>query len=71
MDTSEVLERIDTVRRESLKRIDDDVDVLKRYLKTRHAPKAMIEALESLTVEQHVSWKKVVERIEKLLLEIN
>jgi hypothetical protein len=28
-------------------------------------PKAVIEAIEGLTVEQHVSWKKVVEKIEK------
>ena len=37
------------------------------YLKTQHAPKAAIEALEGLTVEQHVSWKKAVDRIKKLL----
>ena len=71
IDTAEVLARIDIVRHESLKRVDDDIDILKNYLKTQHAPKAVIEALEGLTVEQHVSWKKVVERIEKLLLEID
>jgi hypothetical protein len=69
LDASEVMERIDIVRRESLKRIDDDVDVLKSYLKTQGAPKATIESLEGLTVEQHVSWKKAVDRIEKLLEE--
>ncbi len=68
-DTDEVLEHIDIVRRESLKQIDDDIDVLKAYLKTEDAPKAVIEALEGLTVEQHVSWKKAVERIKKLLEE--
>jgi hypothetical protein len=39
------------------------------YLKTQHAPKAAIEALEGLTVEQHLSWKKAVARIEELLEE--
>jgi hypothetical protein len=66
-DSGEVLERIATVKEENLKRLDDDLDILKAYLKTQHAPKEAIEALESLTVEQHVSWKKAVERIKKLL----
>jgi hypothetical protein len=47
----------------------DDVDLLKAYLKTQHAPKAAIDALEGLTVEQHVSWKKAVDWIKKLLEE--
>jgi hypothetical protein len=63
------MERIATVQEENLKRLDDDVDILKAYLKTQHAPTAAIEALEGLTVEQHVSWKKVAERIKKLLEE--
>jgi hypothetical protein len=41
--------------------------MLKAYLKTQHVPKVAIEALEGLTVEQHVSWKKAIERIKKLL----
>jgi hypothetical protein len=45
------------------------VDILKAYLKTQKVPKTVIGALESLTVGQHVSWKKAVERIEKLLEE--
>jgi hypothetical protein len=67
IDAGEVLERIATVKEENLKRLDDDVDILKAYLKTQHAPKAAIEALEGLTVEQHVSWKKAVEKIKKAL----
>jgi hypothetical protein len=66
-DGSELLERIETVQRESLKQSDDDIDILKVYLKTQRAPKAAIEALEGLTVEQHVSWKKAVKKIEELL----
>ena len=68
-DAGEILERIATTKEENLKRLDDDVDILKAYLKTQHAPKAAIETLEGLTVEQHVSWKKAVERIKKLLEE--
>jgi len=67
IDAGEVLERIATVKEENLKRLDDDVDILKAYLKTQHAPQAAIEALEGLTVEQHVSWKKAGDRIKKLL----
>ena len=69
IDTGEMLERIDIVRRESLQHLVDDIGILKSYLKTQGAPKAAIEALEGLTVEQHVSWKKAVERIKKLLAE--
>jgi hypothetical protein len=68
-EAAEVMERIATVKQENLKRLDDDVDILKAYLKTQHAPTAAIEALEGLTVEQHVSWKKAAERIKKLLEE--
>jgi hypothetical protein len=45
----------------------DDIYILKAYLKTQHVPKTAIEALEGLTVEQHVSWKKAVDRVKKLL----
>jgi hypothetical protein len=55
------------VGEENLKRLDDDIDILKAYLKTQYAPNLAIEALEGLTVEQHVSWKRAVERIKKLL----
>ena len=68
-DTAEVLEKIDSVRVENLQRSEDDIDILKAYLKTQKVPKAIISALESLTVEQHMSWKKAVERIKKLLHE--
>jgi hypothetical protein len=63
------LERIATVQNENLKRLDDEIDILKDYLKRQDAPAATIEALERLTVEQHVSWKKAVERIKKLFEE--
>jgi hypothetical protein len=66
-DADEMLERIRTVQEENLQRLDDDIDILKAYLKTQHAPKVAIEVIEGLTVEQHVSWKKAVERIKKLL----
>jgi hypothetical protein len=68
-DTDEILERITTVQEENLKRLDDDVEILKAYLKSHHAPRTAIEALEALIVEQHVSWKKAVTRIKKLLEE--
>jgi len=68
-DPRDILERVATVKEENLKRLDGDVDILKAYLKTQHAPMAAIEALEGLTVDQHMSWKKAVERIKKLLEE--
>jgi hypothetical protein len=54
-DASEVMDRIAAVQEDNLRRFDDDIDILKAYLKTQHAPKAAIETLEGLTVEQHVS----------------
>jgi hypothetical protein len=67
--TVEVLEKIDSVRIENLQRSDDDIDILKAYLQAQGAPKAAISALEGLTVEQHVSWKKTIAKIEELLEE--
>jgi hypothetical protein len=52
-DGGELLERLEMVQSESLKQSDDDVDILKAYMKTQRAPKIAIEALEDLTVEQH------------------
>jgi hypothetical protein len=69
LDAGEVMERIAVVQEENLKRLDDDVDILKTYLKTQRAPKAAIEALEGLIVQQHVSWKKAIAKISELLKE--
>jgi hypothetical protein len=65
----EVLERIATVQRENLERSDDDIDILKTYLKTQHVPGTVIEALEIVTIDQHKSWTKAVVQIAKLLEE--
>src|SRR5271155_3263951 len=46
IDTAEVMERIATVQKENLNRLDDDMDILKAYLKMQGAPKAAIFALE-------------------------
>jgi hypothetical protein len=61
------LERIDIVRRDSLKRLDDDIDILKSYLKAEDAPKAAVEALEELTIDHHESWKAAMEKVKKAL----
>jgi hypothetical protein len=68
-DAGEILKRIGTVQEENLKRLDDDIDILKAYLKTQRVPKTAVEALEGLTVEQHVSWKKAIAKILELLKE--
>jgi hypothetical protein len=66
-DTDEIMERIGTVQQESLERLDGDMDILKAYLKTQRAPKAAIEALEDLTVDQHKAWKAALGKIKKAL----
>jgi hypothetical protein len=66
-DAGEVLERIRTVQRENLQRLDDDIAILTKYLKTEDVPKAVISTLERMSSEQRESWKKAIERIEELL----
>jgi hypothetical protein len=56
-----------TVQRQSLKQSDDDIDILKSYPKKQRAPKATIEALEDLTVDQHKAWKLAIGKIEELV----
>jgi hypothetical protein len=67
--TKEVLDRIAALQRENLKRSDDDIDILKTWLKTQHVPLTVIEALEGVTIDQHKSWKKAIVQIAKLLEE--
>jgi hypothetical protein len=64
-----VLEKIATVQRENLKRLEDDIEILTKYLKAEGAPKATISILEGMCAKQHDSWKTAVERIEELLSE--
>jgi hypothetical protein len=66
-DGGELLERIETVQRDSLKQSVDNIDILKAYMKTQRAPKAAVEALEDLTVEQHKAWKSAFGKIKKTL----
>ena len=66
-DGGELLEKIETVQRDSLKQSDDDIDILKAYLKTQRAPKEAIEALEDLAFDQHKSWKIAIGKIKKAL----
>ena len=68
-DGGELRERIETVQRDSLKQSDDDIDILKAYMKTQRAPQAAIEALEALTVDQHKAWKIAIGKIKKVLRE--
>jgi hypothetical protein len=69
LDTAEVLEKIATVQRENLQRLDDDIEILAKYLKAEGAPKAAISILKGMSDEQRESWKTAVERIKNLLEE--
>jgi|ERR1700733_2833526 len=68
-DTSAISERIAAVQRENLQRLDDDIAILVKYLKTEGAPSAAIDALETLSNEAHASWQATIERIEELIEE--
>jgi hypothetical protein len=61
------LERIATIQRENMKRLDDDVAIMTKYLKTEGVPTAAIDALERVRTEQQQSWKTAVEHIAELL----
>jgi uncharacterized protein YihD (DUF1040 family) len=67
LDIAEMLEKIATVQQENLQRLDDDIEILTKYLKAEDAPKAAISILEGMSTKQHDSWKTAVERIEELL----
>ncbi|WP_433967996.1 hypothetical protein [Tunturiibacter gelidiferens] len=60
---------VSTIQRESLERLDDDIAVLTKYLKTESASKEVMKALETLSNEQHASWQAAVDRIEELIEE--
>jgi hypothetical protein len=64
-----VRERVRTVQEKSLQRLDDDIAILTKYLKTKGVPKAAINALETLKRKQRESWEQVVDRISELLNE--
>jgi hypothetical protein len=48
-DAGEVLERIATVQRENLKRLDDDIDIQKVYLKKRAHPRQQSQCSKTFT----------------------
>lgn len=60
-------ERIESIQSESLQRLDDDIAVLTKYLKTEGASKDVMKILETLSHEQHASWQSAVEQIEELM----
>jgi hypothetical protein len=68
-DNSAIFERIGTIQRENLQRLDDDIAILTKYLKTEGASKDVIDALDHLNNEQHASWQAALERIEELMEE--
>ncbi|WP_433965154.1 hypothetical protein [Tunturiibacter gelidiferens] len=68
-DTAAIFERIATIQRENLQRLDDDVAILTKYLKSEGASKDVLKTLDTLSNEQHASWQAAVERIEELLTE--
>lgn len=59
--------RFDTIQRENLKRLDDDIAILAKYLKTEGAPKAVIDVLEALRSDQRERWHTAAERIAALM----
>jgi hypothetical protein len=67
IDSAEVLKRVTTLQHESLERLDDDIALLTKYLRSQTVPKAALNALEALSSEVHENWKSAVEKIEELL----
>jgi hypothetical protein len=67
LDTAQVLERVRLVQSENLQRLDDDIAILAKYLKTEGAPTTAIDALDTLSNEVHTKWQTAIEQIEELL----
>jgi Tfp pilus assembly protein PilN len=67
LDAGEVLERIRTIQSENLRRLDDDIALLTKYLKTQEAPKAVIDVIKGLSSQQQKRWENALEQIEDLL----
>jgi hypothetical protein len=51
------LERVRLVQSENLQRLDDDIAILAKYLKTEGAPTTAIDALDTLSNEVHTKWQ--------------
>jgi hypothetical protein len=66
-DMAAIFERIATIQRENLQRLDDDIAILTKYLKSEGASKDVMKVLETLSNEQHASWQAAIERIEELI----
>jgi hypothetical protein len=66
LNSAEVRERIGLVQKESLQRLDDDIAILSKYLKTEGASKTTIDALNTLSNQVHTEWQTAVEQIEEL-----
>jgi hypothetical protein len=65
-DAAQVLERVRNVQGKNLQRLDDDIAILSKYLKTEGAPKTTIDALDTLSNEVHTKWQTAVEQIKEL-----
>jgi hypothetical protein len=50
-----------------LRRLDDDLDSLTKFLRTISAPKGAMDAVQTFSREQHKSWQKAVDKITELL----
>jgi len=66
-DAAAVLERIRSVERENIQRLEGDIALLTKYLKTQDAPKSVIGIIEGLSSETASSWKNAIERVVELL----
>jgi hypothetical protein len=66
---STLSECIEILQRDHLQRLDDDIAVLTKLLKTEKAPKGVLEVVKTLSHEQHASWQSAVERIEEELMD--
>jgi hypothetical protein len=69
LNAAKILERIAVVQNENLQRLDGDIAILNKYLKSEGVTQDVIHALENLNNEQHASWQLAVERIQELMEE--
>ena len=63
----QLIDRIEIVQREDLQHLEEDIELLTKYLKNEGAPAAAIKAVESLRREHSKSWETVVNLIRELM----
>jgi hypothetical protein len=65
--SSHLIERFNIIQRESIHHLDEDIELLIKYLKAEGAPTEAIKAVEAMRREQAKTWESLINRIKELM----